>query len=160
VRFQCQCQQTRSMWGADVGGRRGTGQPQGRQGMGTDGKNRCKPFGIRWKHGNCYVLSRSHGWSRTKQDGAGTKQDGAGTGAESSRTEQDGLTMNLWHANTRYFPVTSDWPRSENEPLFQGPRSSILAEIEKHRLGKIDGKYRLFTLPVDLPWDTLSRRPS
>jgi hypothetical protein len=92
--------------------------------------NQSKPFGIRWKQGKTTCSAGLHGWhgGRTEQEEQGQGLKAAGR----SRTEQDGGTMNLWHANTRYFPVTSDRPRSENEPLYQGPRSSILAEIEKH----------------------------
>src|SRR5579859_7472466 len=67
--------------------------------------------------------------------------------------------MNLMMCNVLYFPVTSDWLVPKDVPLFRARyKSAILAEIQRHRSGVREGVHRLFTLPLNLPYETLNLR--
>jgi hypothetical protein len=67
--------------------------------------------------------------------------------------------MNLMMCNVFYFPVTAGWLVPKDVPFFRARyKSAILAEIQRHRSGVYEGLHRLFTLPWNLPYDSLNLR--
>jgi hypothetical protein len=71
--------------------------------------------------------------------------------------------MNLRFCGLAYFPVTANRQPPRNEPVFKARyRSALLAEVQQHRNQStkpdIQSCYTLFTLPCDLPYETLLLR--